>query len=58
MNADGLHEVEQKDIQVRLQELFRDRKHELDTTLAGLETHYEHVLQVDEDDLETMGSFP
>jgi hypothetical protein len=45
LTAEGLREVEQKDIQVRLQELFRDRKQALETTLKGMETHYEHILQ-------------
>ncbi len=35
-----------KDIQVRLQEIFRDRKSALEITLKHMETHYEHLLQV------------
>ena len=45
LTAEGLREVEQKDIQVRLQELFRDRKLELENTLKNMETHYDHILK-------------
>ncbi|TRY63116.1 hypothetical protein TCAL_08235 [Tigriopus californicus] len=45
LSAEGLREVEQKDIQVRLQELFRDRRNTLDTTKKSMESHYEHMLQ-------------
>lgn len=45
LTAEGLREVEQKDIQVRLQELFRDRKLELENILKNMDTHYEHILQ-------------
>ena len=48
LTAEGLRDVEQKDIQVRLQELFRDRKLELENTIKNMETHYEHILQVSE----------
>ena len=37
--------MEQRDIQVRLQELFRDRKLELENTLKNMETHYERILK-------------
>lgn len=40
-----LPEVEQKDIQVRLQELFRDKKNILDGGLQRIEATYEHILQ-------------
>ncbi len=45
MSAETLREVEQKDIQVRLQEIFRDRKSALEVTLRHMETHYQHLLQ-------------
>ena len=48
LTAEGLRDVEQKDIQVRLQELFRDRKLELENTMKNMETHYEQILQVSE----------
>merc|ERR1719189_470671 len=40
-----LPEVEQKDIQVRLQELFRDKKNILEGGLRSIEATYEHILQ-------------
>ena len=46
LTAEGLREVEQKDIQVRLQELFRDRKLELENILKNMGTHYERILKV------------
>ena len=46
LTTEGLREVEQRDIQVRLQELFRDRKLELENTLKNMETHYERILKV------------
>ena len=46
LTTEGLREVEQRDIQVRLQELFRDRKLELENTLKNMETHYEYILKV------------
>ena len=49
LTAEGLREVEQKDIQVRLQELFRDRKLELENTLKNMETHYEHIVKARQD---------
>ena len=45
LTTEGLREVEQRDIQVRLQELFRDRKLELENTLKNMETHYERILK-------------
>ena len=38
--------MEQKDIYVRLQEIFRDRKVALDQSLANIEQNYEHIVQV------------
>ena len=46
MSSESLLEVEQKDIYVRLQEIFRDRKVALDQSLAHIEQHYEHIVQV------------
>ena len=40
-----LSDVEKRDIQVRLQELFRDRKSVLDSCLKSIEGTYEHILQ-------------
>jgi len=40
-----LPEVEQKDIQVRLQELFRDKKNILEGGLRSIEATYDHILQ-------------
>ena len=40
-----LSEVEQKDVQVRLQELFRDKKNILEVGLRSIESTYEHILQ-------------
>jgi len=40
-----LPEVEQKDIQVRLQELFRDKKNILEGGLRSIEATYNHILQ-------------
>ena len=37
--------METRDIQVRLQELFRDRKSVLDSCLKSIEGTYEHILQ-------------
>ena len=47
LSSETLAEVEQKDIYVRLQEIFRDRKVALDQSLANIEQHYEHISQVD-----------
>ena len=46
LSSETLVEVEQKDIYVRLQEIFRDRKVALDQSLANIEQHYEHIVQV------------
>ena len=46
LSSETLAEVEQKDIYVRLQEIFRDRKVALDQSLANIEQHYEHIVQV------------
>ena len=46
MSSETLAEVEQKDIYVRLQEIFRDRKVALDQSMANIEQHYEHIVQV------------
>ena len=46
MSSESLLEVEQKDIYVRLQEIFRDRKVALDQSLAHIEQHYQHIVQV------------
>lgn len=40
-----LSEVDQKDVQVRLQELLRDRKTVLEASLKNIESTYEHILQ-------------
>ena len=40
-----LSDVEKRDMQVRLQELFRDRKSVLDSCLKSIEGTYEHILQ-------------
>ena len=46
LSSETLAEVEQKDIYVRLQEIFRDRKVALDQSMANIEQHYEHIVQV------------
>ena len=46
LTAEEIREVEQKDIQVRLQEIFRDRKSALESTQTHMETHYQQLLQV------------
>jgi hypothetical protein len=46
LTSETIREVEQKDIQVRLQEIFRDRQSELESTQKNLESNYEHMLQV------------
>ena len=45
LKSTDLSVVDQKDIQVRLQELFRDRKNVLESCLKNIETTYEHILQ-------------
>ena len=46
LTAENIREVERKDIQVRLQELFRDRKCALEQILNSLESHYNKIAQV------------
>ena len=46
MSSETLAEVEQKDIYVRLQEIFRDRKVALDQSMDNIEQHYDHIVQV------------
>ena len=46
LSTETLTEIDQKDIYVRLQEIFRDRKAALDQSLANIEQHYEHIIQV------------
>merc|ERR1712062_539695 len=45
LSSETLAEVEQKDIYVRLQEIFRDRKVALDQSMNNIEQHYEHIVQ-------------
>jgi hypothetical protein len=45
LSSETLAEVEQKDIYVRLQEIFRDRKVALDQSLSNIELQYEHIVQ-------------
>jgi len=40
----GITDVEQTDLQVRLQEIWRDRREELSVGLGRVEQHYEHLL--------------
>ena len=44
MGSRGISEVEQTDIQVRLQELWRDRREEVERGVGKLEEEYEHHL--------------
>ena len=46
LSSETLAEVEQKDIYVRLQEIFRDRKVALEHSLSNIELQYEHIVQV------------
>ena len=46
LSSNELSEVDQKDSQVRLQELFRDRKTILESCLSRIGWTYEHILQV------------
>ena len=46
LSPENLREVEQKDIQVRLQEIFRDRKVSLDQTVKNMESHFENLTKV------------
>lgn len=45
LSSEPLREVETKDIQVRLQELFRDRKNALEETQTHMVAHYQNRLQ-------------
>ena len=36
--------MEQTDVQVRLQEIWRDRKEEVNIGIGRIEQHYEHIL--------------
>jgi len=44
LNCRGVTDVEQTDLQVRLQEIWRDRREELSVGLGRVEQHYEHLL--------------
>ena len=44
LNSRGIGEVEQTDVQVRLQEIWRDRKEEVTIGIGRMEAHYEHIL--------------
>jgi len=44
LSSRGLVEVEQTDIQVRLQEIWRDRREEVTVGIGRVEQHYEHLL--------------
>merc|ERR1712025_226436 len=44
LGSRGIGEVEQTDIQVRLQEIWRDRKEEVTVGVGRVEQHYEHLL--------------
>merc|ERR1719507_2796158 len=44
LNWRGITDVEQTDLQVRLQEIWRDRREELSVGLGRVEQHYEHLL--------------
>jgi len=44
LSSRGISEVEQTDVQVRLQELWRNRREEVDRGVARLEQEYEHHL--------------
>jgi len=44
LNSRGIGEVEQTDVQVRLQEIWRDRKEEVNIGIGRVEQHYEHIL--------------
>jgi len=45
LGSSSIGDVEQTDIQVRLQEMWRDRKQELETGVGKVEQEYEHILQ-------------
>ena len=44
LSSRGITEVEQTDVQVRLQEIWRDRKEEVMVGIGRMEQHYEHIL--------------
>lgn len=44
LNSRGITEVEQTDVQVRLQEIWRDRREEVTMGIGRMEQHYEHIL--------------
>jgi len=44
LGSRGIKEVEQTDVQVRLQEIWRDRREEVDRGVSRLEQEYEHLL--------------
>jgi len=44
LSSRGIGEVEQTDVQVRLQEIWRDRKEEVNIGIGRVEQHYEHIL--------------
>ena len=44
LSSRGITEVEQTDVQVRLQEIWRDRKEEVTIGIGRMEQHYEHIL--------------
>ncbi|CAB4055076.1 unnamed protein product [Lepeophtheirus salmonis] len=45
LGSSEINEVEQKDIQVRLQEILRDQKTEIEGSIQTIESHYEHILE-------------
>nr|ACO15158.1 E3 ubiquitin-protein ligase Siah1 [Caligus clemensi] len=45
LNSSQINEVEQKDLQVRLQEILRDQKTEIESSINTIESHYEHILE-------------
>jgi len=44
LSSRGIGDVEQTDVQVRLQEIWRDRKEEVNIGIGRVEQHYEHIL--------------
>ena len=44
LESRGIAEVEQTDVQVRLQEIWRDRREEVTIGIGRMEQHYEHIL--------------
>eukprot|EP00096_Caligus_rogercresseyi_P009048 TRINITY_DN3002_c0_g1_i1.p1 TRINITY_DN3002_c0_g1~~TRINITY_DN3002_c0_g1_i1.p1 ORF type:complete len:483 (+),score=143.23 TRINITY_DN3002_c0_g1_i1:44-1492(+) len=45
LGSSNVKEVEQKDLQVRLQEILRDQKTEIESSIKNIESHYEHILE-------------